>query len=57
MPHRCGHEACGCDTEGKDYCSTHCAQAASFNEEKTHCECHHTGCHAASEPAGVTPLR
>jgi hypothetical protein len=44
MPHRCGHESCNCDTQGKEYCSTHCATAASFEEEKTTCECHHTAC-------------
>ncbi len=44
MPHRCGHEACACDTHGKEYCSTHCADVALMHEEATTCDCCHTGC-------------
>jgi hypothetical protein len=44
MFHRCGHAPCDCDTEGKEFCSTHCAQANAMEEEKTSCECHHAAC-------------
>jgi len=44
MPHRCGHQSCDCDTQGKEYCSTHCAQAALLDEEPTSCDCKHTAC-------------
>lgn len=44
MPHRCGHEACNCATQGKEYCSTHCADVALMEEEQTTCDCRHTGC-------------
>ena len=44
MPHRCGHQSCDCDTQGKEYCSTHCTQAAVLDEERTTCECGHIAC-------------
>jgi hypothetical protein len=44
MPHKCGHEACSCDTQGKEYCSTHCATVTNMHEENASCECGHTAC-------------
>ncbi len=44
MAHTCGHRSCSCDPEGKEYCSTHCTQAALFEEEQTRCECGHAVC-------------
>ena len=44
MAHKCGHAACTCDPQGKEYCSTHCTQAALRGEETTRCECHHAVC-------------
>jgi hypothetical protein len=44
MAHKCGHRSCSCDPEGKEYCSTHCTEAALFEEEQTRCECGHSVC-------------
>lgn len=44
MAHKCGHRSCGCDPQGKEYCSTHCTQAALLDEETTHCKCGHAAC-------------
>lgn len=52
--HSCGHKTCDCDTEGKEFCSAHCATAAAMEEETTHCECHHTACHHGTEQKPVS---
>jgi hypothetical protein len=55
MSKSCGHKTCDCDTQGKEYCSSHCATAAAMEEETTHCECHHTACHHSTEPKPIPP--
>jgi hypothetical protein len=50
MFHRCGHTPCDCGTEGKEFCSTHCAQAAAMDEELTSCECGHMTCKHSAQP-------
>ena len=44
MAKHCAHVNCGCETEGKEFCCTHCAQVAAMHDENAKCECHHLSC-------------
>ena len=49
MAQRCRYPACECDAQGKEFCSTHCAEAAAIGEERDDCLCGHAACRRAHQ--------